>query len=390
MYNNAEKLLLIGVLAAVIIANSPIGPQYFYILDTNIHVLRGASISAVQVVQEFLLAFFFFLLSLELKKEFVKGEFSSVKKAFLPVICAVCGIAFSATLFLVFISFLGLPNLGYAWGCVISTDIAISLAIFTGVTKGTPTHPRIENNSRTFLMALAIVDDLIGMVVIAVFYGASISFLFLLVTVVPIILLRLILIRKKILWVLFIPLVLVLWAFVYLSGIHAALTGAIIGFLVPMRGARGMYKRATNVVKRIDTVVYVAILPLFAFVSGGIVFSDIFSFDSNWTPQLCIGLFLVFFLCPVFGKPLGIILSTYFLTHFTSFKLPARLRTRNIAPAAFLASTEFTVSFLIISICFHASNPKIEGVGKLGIFATMIAAFGLGLISSKIFWRKKS
>lgn len=311
--------------------------------------------SPLLVINDGLMAIFFFLAGMEIKRELWKGELSSVKKSVLPVFAAVGGMVFPALLF-------GFFNKGTAalngWAIPTATDIAFTLGIASLLDKRVPVALKV------FLTALAIIDDLGAITVIALFYGGQLQLAYLLLCVVAAILLWL-LNRQKVAfgglhWLLGI----LLWYGMYHSGIHATVAGVVFAFLVPVPAL-------TKLELHFHKPVYFIIMPLFVLANTAILLpgnsTTAIGNPLSWgiLAGLCI------------GKPLGIIATCYFLVRKKMAVLPRGVNWHKMAGAGMLAGIGFTMSIFISTLAFaDAAQQDIAKVSVLlASFIAMLAGF---------------
>jgi len=222
-------LLLAGAVVALVWANSPWAGGYAAMRDFTVGpAALHLDLSLGTWAADGLLAIFFFVAGLELKREFVAGDLRDPRRAAVPVVAAVGGVIVPAMLYVLF-------NLGGAlegWAVPTATDIAFALAVLAVVGRHLPTA------LRTFLLTLAVVDDLLAIVIIALFYTAQLSVLPLLLTLVPLGLFTLLVQRRVRSWWLLIPLAFAAWALMHASGVHATVAGVLLGFAVPVLRSR--------------------------------------------------------------------------------------------------------------------------------------------------------
>jgi len=296
-------LLLIAAIIALIISNSVFGEDYFNFL--NIHILIGTekfglNLSILHWINDALMAIFFFIVTLEIKREFIHGELSKPKQALLPIIGAVGGMALPALIYVI-INF----KTGYTlrgWAIPSATDIAFSIGVLSLLGS------RIPISLKVFLVALAIIDDLGAIIIIAFFYSTELQFSYLLLMVAAFLVLILLnkLNVKK--FPLYFLVGLFLWYFTYESGIHSTISGVLLAITIPHRKNEKDYSLLLKLEHILSPYVAFGIMPLFAFANAGVVFESV-SINTFLTPVplgiLC-GLF--------FGKQIGVFLFSFILS----------------------------------------------------------------------------
>src|SRR5262245_33073290 len=358
-------ILLVCTLAALVIANSPLGKGFVDFW----HLKVGVEIGAIQLqysvehwINDGLMAIFFFLIGLEIERELYVGELSDVKNASLPIVAALGGMATPALLHF-------LLNWGTATqggiGIPMATDIAFALGVLSLLGNKVPVALKI------FLTALAIIDDLGTSIVIALFYVHDFSLLYL-VLALGIFVGLLILNRLRVHRLLFylIP-GLVMWYCMLKSGIHATLAGVLLAFSLPF--AHGDEGSPSYTVQHcLHKPVAFIIMPLFALANTGIVL------PGNWLASLTtsnsLGILVGLFL----GKPLGIVLFTLAAVKLRISQLPTDVAWRHIVGAGFLGGIGFTMSIFITLLAF--SNPDIIQSAKMSILLSSLLAGATGFV----------
>ncbi|MES2645239.1 MAG: Na+/H+ antiporter NhaA [Bacteroidota bacterium] len=329
-------VLLACTIASLIVANLPFGTSYIQFFEKESSFLHSLRLphSIAHFTNDGLMAVFFFLVGLEIKREFTSGELSSFSKAVLPFGAALGGMLVPAFIFILF-------NRGTiyeeGWGIPMATDIAFSLGVAAILGRKFPVALKI------FLMALAIIDDLGAILVIAFFYGGSISGYWLLAAAVCIALLSLLNKRKSAFGWMNIVLGVVLWYCVYNSGIHATIAGVVFAFMVPK-------KDLTELEHSIHNVVNFGILPLFALVNTAIIINS--SLLGELGTTVSIGIFCGLF----FGKPIGVLLACWILVQHKAVSLPEGTTWGQLAGAGILAGIGFTMSIFISALAFEQKN----------------------------------
>ena len=371
-------LLLAAAAAALVWANSPWSASYdrlsnFVIGWESLHLELSVSAWAA----DGLLAIFFFVVGLELKREFVAGDLRDPARAALPIAAAVGGMAAPAAIFIGINLFAGQPENIDGWAVPIATDIAFALAVLAVLSTHLPSALRI------FLLTLAVVDDLLAIIVIAVFYTDHLSVGPLLGALVPIALFGLAVQRGHRQWWILVPLAVVAWALAHASGVHATVAGVLLGFTVPVLGRHAAAERFEHRLRPLSAGVAV---PVFAFFAAGVTVGGLSGFATALTHPLTIGVIAGL----VLGKPIGIFCTTYLLARFTNASLDEDLAWRDVFGVALLAGIGFTVSLLIGELAFEDS-PVADADVKIAVLTGSVVAGLLAavvLISRNVVYRR--
>ncbi|MBJ7529009.1 MAG: Na+/H+ antiporter NhaA, partial [Nocardioides sp.] len=310
-----------------------------------------------------LLAIFFFVAGLELKREFVAGDLRDPRRAALPVAAAVGGMAVPALVFVLW-------NLGgdgdlRGWAIPTATDIAFAVAILAVIS----TH--LPSGLRTFLLTLAVVDDLLAITIIAIFYTSELDLTFLALALVPIAAFAL-LVQKRVWkgWLL-IPLAVVAWALVHESGVHATVAGVLLGFTVPVlrrdgQEGPGLAEHLEHLVRPISAGVAV---PVFAFFAAGVTVGGLSGLVDSLGDPVALGIVTGL----VVGKTVGIVGSTWLLSTFTRADLDDDLTWVDVLGMSMLAGIGFTVSLLIGELAFGQGSERDDHV-KVGVLVGSVIA----------------
>ncbi len=353
-------ILLFCVAIAIVIANnSNLGEAYHHFLTTNITIFN-TQINIHFIVNEVLMLVFFLLVGLEIKRELMEGELASIKQASLPIFAAIGGMLIPALFYSLF-NF-GTANIS-GWGIPMATDIAFAVAIISLLGKKVPLSLKI------FLTALAIVDDLGAIVVIAIFYTASIQWTYLFMALACTLIL--LFLNKKNGRHLFPYLIigLFLWYFIYQSGIHATIAGVILALTVPTNKGNKI-SPLEKLEHRLAKPVAFLIMPLFALVNTAIVL-NVEALSSLSSP---IGIGIGFGL--ILGKVIGISLFTYIAIQLKWSAMPTHCNAKHIIGAGFLAGIGFTMSIFIALLSF--SDLQSQTTAKLAILVASIISGIIG------------
>lgn len=365
-------ILLICTCISLIIANiSSINITYHNFWEqtfdkTNNHKMHVGLLSLpnslIYIINDFLMAFFFFLAGMEIKREFVEGELSSFKNSILPIAAAIGGIILPAIIFVI-INY----NQQFflkGWAIPTATDIAFTLGIASLLGK------RVPFALKVFITALAIIDDLGAILLIALFYGGTIDFIYVLATVIIIILLVFINKFTSKFGIIQIILGFVLWYCIFNSGIHATVAGVLFAFTIPK-------KYLASFELKIHPIVYFIILPLFALANTAITFPN--NFSSIYHSTLSVGIIMAL----VVGKPLGIWLASFIMIKTKLAVLPRKTNWQQLIGASILCGIGFTMSIFIAMLAF--ADAESRNIAKIAVLLGSLTAMIIGF-----YWLKKA
>ncbi|MGR5238079.1 Na+/H+ antiporter NhaA [Vibrio alfacsensis] len=356
-------LLVIAAAIAMTIANSPLGETYQAMLHTYV---LGMSVS--HWINDGLMAVFFMLIGLEVKRELLEGALKSKETAIFPAIAAVGGMLAPALVYVAFNA--GDPEAISGWAIPAATDIAFALGIMALLGK------RVPISLKVFLLALAIIDDLGVVVIIALFYTGDLSTMAL--TVGFIMTGVLFMLNQKNVTKLTPYMVVgaILWFAVLKSGVHATLAGVVIGFAIPLKGKKGEHSPLKHMEHALHPYVAFGILPLFAFANAGISLEGVSM--SGLTSMLPLGIALGLLV----GKPLGIFTFSWVAVKMGIAKLPQGVNFVHIFAVSVLCGIGFTMSIFISSLAFANVSPEFDTYARLGILmgSTMAAVIGYTLL----------
>lgn len=360
-------LLLAAAGAALVWANSPWAPAYralseFTVGPAGLHL----RLSLAAWAADGLLAIFFFVVGVELKREFVAGDLRDPARAALPIAAAIGGMVVPAAIFLGVNLVAGHPeNLG-GWAVPIATDIAFALAVLAVVSTHLPTA------LRTFLLTLAVVDDLLAITVIAAFYTDHLALGPLALALVPGGLFAVAVQRGVTRWWVLLPLAVATWALVHASGIHATVAGVVLGFTVPVLGRRALAERFEHLLRPVSAGVAV---PVFAFFAAGVTVGGVAGLADGLRHPVTVGVVAGL----VVGKPLGVFITTFLLAKFSRASLDDDLAWRDVLGVALLAGVGFTVSLLIGELAFGYGT--VTGAdAKIGVLVGSLVAGALAAV----------
>jgi NhaA family Na+:H+ antiporter len=424
-------ILLACVVVAMLLANLPFTKElYRSVLETKFSLFfkvpggkdvmfpRGMTIESF--INDILMTIFFFTVGLEIRREMKNGELSSVKKALMPVIAALGGVVAPAVIFTV-------VNHGTAassgWGIPTATDIAFAVGILSILGDKVPVSLKV------FLTALAIADDLIAILVVALFYGGSINFGLLSIAIALIVLIFIMnRLGEKRGWYYFIP-AMAIWALFYYAGIHSTMSGVVMAFLVPMtpRYNEAYYRRKRiqyinrlneyngiastssefpngpqrHCLRRMAVIskgsipmsyrlehamgpwVNFLIMPLFALANAGVEIPDVSYFNVFHTDPALGGVSMGIFLGLLVGKPLGISLASFIAVKLKAGEMPARASWKMLIAVACLGGIGFTMSIFVDTLSFGDQAPEIMAkLRDMGKVAVLMGSLCAGLLGS--------
>ena len=367
-------LLLLGAVAALLWINSPWGDSYTGLKDTVIGPSAlHLDLSIAQWAKDGLLAIFFFVIGLELKREIVAGELRKPATAIVPIVAAVGGMVVPAGLYLL-INGVSANGSFDGWAVPVATDIAFAVAVLSIVGKWLP------SSLRAFLLTLAVVDDLLAIIIIAVFFTDSLALGWLGAAAIGVALFWF-LIKKGITtaWVLA-PLGVVTWALMHASGVHATIAGVALGLVVPAVARRGEeHSLAEHWEHWWRPVSSGFAVPVFALFAAGVAI-DAAAISMAASDPVAQGIVLGL----VVGKPLGIVLFTWIVATFTKASLDQGLSWWDVLGMACLAGIGFTVSLLIGDLAFAGDR---AAEVKMSVLGASVASALIG--SAVLSWRSR-
>jgi len=406
-------ILLLASVVALILANSPWSASYLAFWHTAVGVHVGPlsfARSLEWIVNDGLMVVFFFVVGLEIRREIHRGELSELRRAALPVIAALGGVLVPATLYVVLA---GGPETRAGWAVPTATDIAFAVGILALLGR------RVPPALRVLLLALAVIDDLAAILVIATFYSAGVSWVGLLVAfggVVLVLTMKAAGVRTKLAYV---PAGLVVWAGTYAAGIHPTIAGVVIGMLTPVqawlgpeglldsvprdltevsrtvaqrpddahalavaleplaRAHREALSPAESLIETLHPWVAFAIMPIFALANAGVSL-DGMSLEGA-SGVVALGVFVGL----VVGKPLGIVALSGLSMRLGLVRLPAGITGKHLVVLGMVAGIGFTMALFIAQLAFR--DARLLGAAKLGVLCASGAAGVLGLLLGR-FW----
>ena len=358
-------VLIVCTILSLVIANTSLGPEYQHFW----HAYAGG-LSVEHWVNDGLMAIFFLLIGLELQRELYVGELSNVKRALLPVFAALGGVAVPALIH--FALNAGTPTQAGV-GIPMATDIAFAIGVLALIGN------RVPASLKVFLVALAVMDDLAAIIVIAIFYTAELSWSYLGLAIAMFVLL---LVIKRMGVKTLIPFLIggaAMWFFMLRSGVHATIAGVLLAFTIPFSITEDDETSPSHKLEHIlHKPVAFIILPIFALANTGIVIGG------GWLSDLTSPNGLGIILGLVIGKPVGITLAAFLVVTIGICRLPLDLNWRHVFGAGLLGGIGFTMSIFITNLAFPA-EPSIINASKMAILAASLSAGILGLVFLKLF-----
>ena len=350
-------VLLIAAIIALVISNSSLSNLYFDTLNQYLFIGIndfGLKLSVHHWINDLLMAIFFFFVTLEIKREFIQGELSNLKKALLPIIGAVGGMVVPALVY-VFINFGNSETLN-GWAIPSATDIAFSLGILSLLGS------RVPISLKVFLTALAIIDDLGAILIIAFFYSGDLSISYLSLILISYILL---LTLNKFGVKKFIPYLIIgafMWFFTYKSGIHATIAGVLLASTIPHRIKEKDFSLLIKLEHAISPYVAFMIMPIFAFANAGVSLEGL-SLTSLLEP-VPLGILLGLFV----GKQVGVMVLSFIAVKFGVAQMPDKSSWLSLYGVSILTGVGFTMSLFVGNLAFAENIQYIDGV-KIGVLA---------------------
>ena len=370
-------VLLFAAAIALYLSNSDYSDFFYKILSTHVLIgfqSFGLDLSVLHWINDVLMAIFFFVVTLEIKREFLQGELSQPKQALLPIIGAIGGMVIPALIY-VFINFNEVGTLN-GWAIPSATDIAFSIGVLSLLGSRVPISLKI------FLMALAIIDDLGAIIIIAFFYSSELNYIYLFLMFLS--LLALIIINKLGIKF-FSPYLLVglfLWFFTHESGIHSTISGVLLALTIPHNKGKESFSLLLKLEHFFSPYVAFGIMPLFALANAGVSLENL-SIKSLFDPVplgiLC-GLF--------FGKQIGVLLFSFLSIKFKLAEMPSKTSWIELYGVALLTGIGFTMSLFVGNLAFADNLQHIDGV-RIGVLSGSLLSTLAGYFVLLIFYKKK-
>ena len=369
-------ILLFAAIVALYISNSDLSTVYFSTLKTYLTLgteTFGLKLSVLHWINDVLMAIFFFLVSLEIKREFIQGELSNPKQAMLPVVGAIGGMVIPALFYIIFNYDDGARLNG--WAIPSATDIAFSLGVLSLLGK------RVPISLKVFLTALAIIDDLGAILIIAIFYSGNIKINYLILMLVATLIL---ICLNKFKVKNFIPYLIIgifLWDFTHQSGIHATIAGVLLALTIPHDKKNNKNSLLLKLEHNISPYVAFGIMPLFAFANAGVVLEGLsLSILFNPVPLgIVCGLF--------FGKQIGVFIFSYLSILFKLADKPSKSNWISFYAVSVLTGIGFTMSLFVGNLAFVENMTYMDEV-KIGVLTGSLLSTLFGYFLLVISTRK--
>jgi Na+:H+ antiporter, NhaA family len=375
--------LLVGAAAiALLWSNSPWSAGYFALRDLSFgYAPWQLELTVGQWSSDGLLAIFFFLVGLELKREIVAGDLSDPGTAVVPVAAAVGGVIVPALIY-VAINW-GDQDAVRGWAVPTATDIAFAVAVLAVIGSHLPSALRL------FLLTLAVADDLIAIVIIAFFYTTSIQMLPLVLTLVPLALYTFLAqkyrkffrLNASAAWFVLLPIGIATWVLLHASGVHSTVAGVLLGFAVPVLRVAGSENEtgpglAELFEHRFRPISTGFAVPVFAFFAAGVAIGGWDGFGAAFGSPVTLGVLAAL----VLGKPIGIVAMTWLTTRLTRAELDPSVKWIDLTGVAFLGGIGFTVSLLVAELSFGAGSTHDDDAKVAILVASLAAAFLASLV----------
>lgn len=372
-------LILAASALGLLVANSPLSEMYFSTLDFHLSV--GADwylidLSVLKIINYLLMSIFFFVVGLEIKRELTSGHLASIKKAMLPFVAAIGGMAMPALIYLAIAG--GVAPGG--WGVPVATDIALAVGLLTMI------GPSVAASLRSFLLALAVIDDIGAILIIAFVYSTGIKFSWLaagFICIALIAALKKVGVESTLVYSLF---AFTLWFTFYKTGVHPTLAGVILGLMTP-----NIERRKTKIEDVEDGSVSIiewlehkfhpvstfVVVPMFAFANTGVVITA----DSiKGASQSAVAWGIFFGL--VVGKPIGVLLASFAAKKATIAELPEGINARSLLATGSAAGIGFTVAIFIANLAF--TDPQLQDIAVLAVIVASVVSALISILLFKV------
>jgi NhaA family Na+:H+ antiporter len=369
--------LVLAACLGLVVANSPLTDQYFDVLAITLQIEAGffyLSLSVLKIINYGLMTIFFFVVGLEIKRELVAGHLSSVKKAAMPFLAAIGGMAVPAAIYLIIAG----GEAPEGWAVPVATDIALAVGLLAMM------GPSVTLSLRSFLLALAVIDDIGAILIIALVYSTGITFSWLAAAIITILVIVLLGKTSVDSFLIYIVLGLLLWYSLYRTGVHPTLAGVILGLLAPHRvmphadfedSDDGSVSYVEYLGAKLHPVSSLAIVPLFAFANTGVVITSESIRDAA-TSAIAWGIFIGL----VIGKPLGIVAASYAASKAKVADLPEGAAFNKIVATGSAAGIGFTVALFIADLAFDDA-----ALQNIAVVAVIVASVVSALLSTAFF-----
>jgi len=376
-------IVLVAAGLGLITANSPLSERYFSVLDFDIAVGSGwflLDFSVLKIINYLLMSIFFFVVGLEIKRELTSGHLATLKKAMLPFVAAIGGMAFPALIYLAIAGQVAPAG----WGVPVATDIALAVGLLTMI------GPSVAASLRSFLLALAVIDDIGAILIIAFVYSTGINFSWLVAALLSIAFIAILKKARVSSMIVYSLLAFTLWFSLYKTGVHPTLAGVILGLLTPniarqQSNLDDIEDGSVSVIEWLEhkfhPVSTFIVVPVFAFANTGVVITG----DSIKTASQSLIAWGIFFGL-VIGKPLGVLFASLLAKRINIADLPEGVTKSSLVATGSAAGIGFTVAIFIANLAFKDS--QIQDIAVLAVIVASIVSSLLSLVLFKTIARK--
>jgi len=376
-------IVLVAAGLGLITANSPLSERYFSVLDFDIAVGSGwflLDFSVLKIINYLLMSIFFFVVGLEIKRELTSGHLATLKKAMLPFVAAIGGMAFPALIYLAIAGQVAPAG----WGVPVATDIALAVGLLTMI------GPSVAASLRSFLLALAVIDDIGAILIIAFVYSTGINFSWLVAALLSIAFIAILKKARVSSMIVYSLLAFTLWFSLYKTGVHPTLAGVILGLLTPniarqQSNLDDIEDGSVSVIEWLEhkfhPVSTFIVVPVFAFTNTGVVITS----ESIKTASQSLIAWGIFFGL-VIGKPLGVLFASLLAKRINIADLPEGVTKSSLVATGSAAGIGFTVAIFIANLAFKDS--QIQDIAVLAVIVASIVSALLSLVLFKTIARK--
>jgi NhaA family Na+:H+ antiporter len=376
-------IVLVAAGLGLITANSPLSERYFSVLDFDIAVGSGwflLDFSVLKIINYLLMSIFFFVVGLEIKRELTSGHLATLKKAMLPFVAAIGGMAFPALIYLAIAGQVAPAG----WGVPVATDIALAVGLLTMI------GPSVAASLRSFLLALAVIDDIGAILIIAFVYSTGINFSWLVAALLSIAFIAILKKARVSSMIVYSLLAFTLWFSLYKTGVHPTLAGVILGLLTPniarqQSNLDDIEDGSVSVIEWLEhkfhPVSTFIVVPVFAFANTGVVITS----ESIKTASQSLIAWGIFFGL-VIGKPLGVLFASLLAKRINIADLPEGVTKSSLVATGSAAGIGFTVAIFIANLAFKDS--QIQDIAVLAVIVASIVSALLSLMLFKTIARK--
>ena len=376
-------IVLVAAGLGLITANSPLSERYFSVLDFDISLGSGwflLDFSVLKIINYLLMSIFFFVVGLEIKRELTSGHLATLKKAMLPFVAAIGGMAFPALIYLAIAGQVAPAG----WGVPVATDIALAVGLLTMI------GPSVAASLRSFLLALAVIDDIGAILIIAFVYSTGINFSWLVAALLSIAFIAILKKARVSSMIVYSLLAFTLWFSLYKTGVHPTLAGVILGLLTPniarqQSNLDDIEDGSVSVIEWLEhkfhPVSTFIVVPVFAFANTGVVITS----ESIKTASQSLIAWGIFFGLVV-GKPLGVLFASLLAKRINIADLPEGVTKSSLVATGSAAGIGFTVAIFIANLAFKDS--QIQDIAVLAVIVASIVSALLSLVLFKTIARK--